>query len=386
MPDASNGKRARARRGLDVNLVRPVLMVLGAAVGLLAIVGIFVVLDVLTSVPARPGFSALEVYALVAAFVGGLVVVAGLLALAVLLDLARKMSANAERLARLLNGGDSNGNNQNAYPNRRTPTTELPQPAFEEILRSLRDLRDNSLLSDEQKQAKLDRLTRDHRRRVTANVESLVAKGEFHLASDLVADLERRFGADTDSRRMRLEIEKAQQQTEQVDVSEATRRVEDFLSVSAWPRAEGVANELIERHPDSAAARELANRIQRERQRSEQEQLRTAYVEIEGFTQRREWKHALGAARAFIEKYGPSPEAAVLRDQIGTLEANAEIEARHALELQIKELIKVHRYAEALDLARNVIRTYPNSPQATALQNQLPRLEARAEENASADE
>ena len=85
-------------------------------------------------------------------------------------------------------------------------------------------------------------------------------------------------------------------------------------------------------------------------------------------------------ARTLLDEYPDSAEATAVRGQMETLEANAEIETRQELENEIKDLIKHRRFAEALDLANQVITNYPESPQAEALRSQLPRLRQRAEE------
>ena len=64
-----------------------------------------------------------------------------------------------------------------------------------------------------------------------------------------------------------------------------------------------------------------------------------------------------------------------LREQISTLEANADIETRQQLETQYKAHITQQNYWEALELARRIISDYPLSPQANVLRDQIPRLE-----------
>jgi hypothetical protein len=65
--------------------------------------------------------------------------------------------------------------------------------------------------------------------------------------------------------------------------------------------------------------------------------------------------------------------------QLPTLKTNAEIEVRQRLEGQIMEYARQGRYIEAVDLAKKVIRDFPQSPQAQVLREQLGRLEELAE-------
>ena len=105
-------------------------------------------------------------------------------------------------------------------------------------------------------------------------------------------------------------------------------------------------------------------------------------MDVERFSSRRQWSQALAAANQLLESYPESSEAQTLRPQLNTLSTNAEIEQRRELEEHYKELCNTHRYVEALGLARNIMRQYPDSPQAKALRAHLPSLEKQAKEQA----
>jgi len=92
----------------------------------------------------------------------------------------------------------------------------------------------------------------------------------------------------------------------------------------------------------------------------------------------REWKKALQLATMVIQRFPRSPEAQALRMQLPTLQENAEIQIRQHMESEIRELIKQHRFDEALRIAHELLQQYPDSPQAAVLREQLPRLEEKA--------
>ena len=99
--------------------------------------------------------------------------------------------------------------------------------------------------------------------------------------------------------------------------------------------------------------------------------------ETQEFSERREWRRALATARTLIDTYADSSEARSIRSQIETLEFNAGVETRQELEEQIKVFVGKGEFAEAVELANQVSVRYPDSPQADALRNQLPRLQDR---------
>lgn len=352
-------KRSGASPPAAVIYVRPVLLILSALFAVLTVVGVLLTLDHLVSRPVRA--SALEIFGLIAAFVCGLIAALGLAVTAILLRYAHSVDAALHRLESHV-----------------TPPDDAKSAVADEMIVLLREMRDNSLLSGEQKRAKLARIASEQRNALANGVKSFLAKGEYHRALSLVDELEKRFGSDTASERMRTQIKTSRDEAERADIEDSTRKVDNLTSIHAWPRAEELAAELVDRHPDAPAARGLLSRVQRGRQKADDQHRLAAYAEIQGFTSRKEWKQALGAARQFLAKYPKSLEAEALSAQIATLEANAEIHERHELELEIRELVKDKRYAEAVDLAKKIIDRYPDSPQAEALASQLPRLEERA--------
>jgi hypothetical protein len=100
--------------------------------------------------------------------------------------------------------------------------------------------------------------------------------------------------------------------------------------------------------------------------------------EIQQLVHQRRWREAAEGTRRFLEMFPNDIEAPPLREQLKTLDANAEIQTRQQLEAQYKELIQQHRYWDAVGLANRIIAQYPMSPQANALRGQIGRLEELA--------
>ena len=66
--------------------------------------------------------------------------------------------------------------------------------------------------------------------------------------------------------------------------------------------------------------------------------------------------------------------SAAIRPQLKTIRENAEIEERQEQERRIQELIRAKQIPEAIDLAEDLLRRFPNSPQADSLQKLLPKM------------
>jgi len=270
-----------------------------------------------------------------------------------------------------------------------TATTIVPSPETEdgragrapwqEILFLLEDIRDNALLGDDDREAKRCNMADDEVRNAEFRTRSLVQEGDFAQARDLAEKIRRKYPKDERSAALVDLVEARRERHEAEDIENASKQVGDLISISAWQRARDVAQQLLERHPDSAEARQLMLRVEREHRIFQDEQRRRMYAEVQRYVSRRRWEEGLAAAQTFIERFPMADESEALRLQVPTLEKNAEIEIRQRLESEIMDFVRHGRYLEAAELSRKVIERYPTSPQAEILRAQLPRLEELAE-------
>jgi tetratricopeptide (TPR) repeat protein len=263
----------------------------------------------------------------------------------------------------------------------RPATTTSPSadsPAFDELVTLLREVRDISLLDGGQRTMRLEAQGKDALRRIEHEVPALLREHSWLEARRLVQEARERFPSFSEWDALEEQIEKVRAEVEARDVEAATRQVNDLAALGAWARAMDVANDLLHRHPDSTRARDLAKRARFEREKVEAEQRARLMALAQEAANRHNWSAALQAANTILQRFPRSPEAAALQLQIPTLRENVEIETRRNMEAQIRDLIKQQRYTEALRVARELMEQYPHSPQTEALRSQLPRLEERA--------
>ncbi len=345
-------------------------------IAVLSVIGFFVTLAEVSSLPEGVGGAGRIIFSGIMFLVGGLAGSAVLVALAEIVKGVRRVGEP-----------DSQAPTDGvAPPARATPetgpggpgtqaTVGLSAAQFAAIQRILEEVRDNVLLTEEERRTKRQRLVAMERRERAAQIQQAVEAGRFQDARAVLLELERRIGGDEETRKLAEYIEAAAGKAEAEDVAAATKQAEDLMSLTSWDRAMRIAEDLIDRHPNSLPAKQLLARIQREKQVHQQEHRNRLYVEIQRHTSRREWQQALAIARQLIAAYPESIEAESLRTQMETLTKNAEIEHRRELETKYKGLIEQRNFAEALALAREVIATYPESPQARVMREQIPHLE-----------
>ncbi len=259
------------------------------------------------------------------------------------------------------------------------PTSWVDSQRLEQISELLQEISENMLLSPEQRQLR----HRQHLEQIQRDLGQMLAR---LLAESKIAEAQRRLDEYARSfpderaglEQLQARIEQARAAAEDGDYQQATCRIRDFMAMAAWERAEEVAQELLARHPRSQRCRELVENLHQERSRFEQLQRQQQLGQIEQMIARKEWRNAFREAGELIGRFPSSPEALALRAKMDTLRDNAEIEIRKDLEEQLKELLRTHRYIEALALAQDIITKYPNSPQAKVLKDQLPSMMTKA--------
>ncbi len=265
-------------------------------------------------------------------------------------------------------------------------TAALAQPAADStapldpqvLYRALTQLEETLLLPEQQRQRRYAaRVAAEFQKRL-ADAEKFVASKDFHRAREQLADLAARFGLDERIKAAEVRLEKAAQTAQVEDIRQTQNRLRELMSAAQWDSAEQLARELADKYPSAAEPLGLIEMVCRERQVFEQRHRLRLHEEIQQFVNQRHWQDAARAARQFIATFPIGPDTEVLRTQLDTLEANAEIQTRQQLEHLIKERIREHRYWDAVDVARRLIADYPFSPQANALRGQLPRLEELA--------
>jgi outer membrane protein assembly factor BamD (BamD/ComL family) len=253
-----------------------------------------------------------------------------------------------------------------------------PAAPWQKVLLLLQDIRAGMLLTPKQRREEWLRLTEQEISNARAQVHSLTAKGEFAQAGEIAESVRRKYPGETWAEELMVEVERSRGQHEAEDVNSYTKQVNDLISISAWERARQLVQQLIERHPDAAEARQLLLRVEKQHRAFQIEQMRRMNAEIQRYANQRKWEEALAAAKTFLTRFPNSEDAETLRMQVPTLEANSQIEVRQRLEAEIMECARQGRYIEAAQLARKIIKQYPDSPQAEVLRSQLNRLEELA--------
>jgi tetratricopeptide (TPR) repeat protein len=256
-------------------------------------------------------------------------------------------------------------------------------PAREQdLLSAVRELSANLLLTPEERQAKRRRQQEETGERLVRDLRDAAVRGDFAVAAELLRRLVAEFPADARAAELEAALIAARTAAVDDDLASAGQKAQDLMALAKFADARDVAQGLVARHPDEERARELLGSVAREEQAFVSEQKRRMYGELQRHATDRRWRSALASARMFLEKFPDSPEGKMVAVQIPTLEDNARLEEVRDLRDRIRECLERRRYDEALQLAREVIRRFPQTAAAAELAQQLPRLEELARGNA----
>jgi tetratricopeptide (TPR) repeat protein len=264
------------------------------------------------------------------------------------------------------------------------PPAEPSNGATPDVLIALQrlfeELRDVSLLPDEQRRQRWQEMQEQRKQQAIRNVSSLIQNRQWGDAQSAINALQNQFPDDPAVQAVLKQLESARAivQAEALELSHA--KVESEMSLSHWDQALALAQAAASDFPTSSAAQKLLNRVEREREIYTETTVQRLYDEIRHDVERRIWRRALAHAQKLLEKFPDHPRSELVRKQIKTIQDNAEIEERQEQEMRIGELIRSRRFHEAVHLSEELLRQFPNSPQAEAIEKLLPRIQQLAAE------
>lgn len=238
----------------------------------------------------------------------------------------------------------------------------------------LEEIRDNTLMNEEQKRERWELVLAHRRKNLSETVYDRIERKRFADGAHELDRFEELYGRDAATTELRRKLDAARRLAERRDLAEALENYTTLKANREWGEALRGAEKLLNTYPQSIEARQWLEQIHRDREQVSAEHRRALLDQTQKRGAEREWRKALASARALLDEYPESAEAQSVRPQLETLEFNAGVETRQELEEQIKDLISRRDFAEALELANQVIVRYPESPQAEALRRQLPRL------------
>jgi hypothetical protein len=248
------------------------------------------------------------------------------------------------------------------------------------LQRLFEELRDLSLLTDEQRRQRAEQMREARKATAVAGARALVRNRQWADAERAITEIEREWPGDGALAALGEELSRGMIEAETASVSAAESEIETEMSLSHWDQAVSLARALAANYPASARAATLLDRVERENAIYTETTVQRLFDEIRHSSERRAWRRALEHAQTLLAKFPGHPRSEPIRKQFKTIQENAEIEERQEQEARIGELIRARRFREAIDLSEELIRQFPASRQAETVMKLLPRIRELAEE------
>lgn len=293
-------------------------------------------------------------------------------------DDVRPALERLEQSLRLLN------NMQNRAEHAISPAAEaVPGSLNGRAQQTLDQLRDFSLMSDEQRQRYAARHWAHRKATHLEAIERDVLVGNWVTAFARLDELEIVLPGDAQVTEMRERVESEQVSRLDEDVRVARGRLHQLIGAGLWQQAEELAGAVQVKYPGKEEADRLAEDVRREREAWERESMERLFRDIAAASERRQWRQALLALEEFIRRYPLDPRAEALKLDLPRLQENAAAQERKEQEEHFKELLKRQRYEEALYVGRALIARFPQSATGTELSKMLPKVEELARQEAA---
>ncbi len=258
-----------------------------------------------------------------------------------------------------------------------TPSAEV-EPVEKALVDRLDEIRDVLLMTERQRDLRRMHVQAEQAEMLTQRFETAMQRGDFDAAGDVVDQLAQ---SQPDHHRLaalKERLAEATRTARKTDLQSARQQVQELLSAGRYDDARRRAGQIRDKYPDEPLGPQLLEQIEMERRRAEREKIEAMYLQVDRLAENRQWAQAVEQAKTFLETWPESSEADLVRATLPTLEDNARLARVRDLRDRIRELIGRKQYAEALELARTVVREYPETAAAKELSDQMDRLAQRA--------
>lgn len=260
-------------------------------------------------------------------------------------------------------------------------TASLAPGALDPLLKLIAEIRELALLTDEERKERLANMEQERKRMLVRQVLEHIERQRWSAGSDTLNTIDREHPNDAEAKRIRSQFEEARRNAESATLARGRDQIENFIGIGAWDQAHQAARQLVDDFPGNVEGQRLLSRVQRERDIHVETSVSRMVEEIRHDIDRRLWRRALQHAQRLVERFPDHAKTARINEQLATLQQNAEIEERQELEVRIQELIRGHKFDEAIQLSEELLTRFPHSPQAEAIEKLLPRIRELASEH-----
>ncbi len=177
-------------------------------------------------------------------------------------------------------------------------------------------------------------------------------KQDYRAAEALIDNIESKFGFREEADNLRMEMATSKKATLDEKVDVAVSRIEDIINNHDWPRATRSAGQLLRAFPDSVKIAALPGHIVAARAKHKR-QLLEAYGQA---VEKKDLDKSIELLSE-LDRYLTTTEAEALEDSArGVFKAKL-----HNMGVQFAICVTDERWAEAVEVGKQIVESYPNS-------------------------
>jgi hypothetical protein len=256
----------------------------------------------------------------------------------------------------------------------RSPVEISATPDLSALVEATNELRALVMMTEAQRQAYTAQRQAAARQADLDEARQALAERDWARAEQFLTAVEAAHAGDGEAAELRRRLEEERGQTEVQAMQQEAAAIEDLMAMTHWDEALSRARQLAAAFPRNAQAQAILARVVRERDLYRDSTTRQLWDEVKRQVEHRQWRKALSAGRRLSEQFADHKLAHRVREQLPTLTENAEIEERHEREQRIHDLVSRKRYADAIEMANQLLSEFPQSPQGQTLRDLLPKL------------
>lgn len=253
----------------------------------------------------------------------------------------------------------------------RIPEGYQIMPDIYPLLDALKEVRDIMLMSDDQRLAMRKQQELAKRQQVIDAVKTSLEQGMWEWAASRLAELPKEDAAYLE---LQQRISVIREEARVKAIHTASEQLHHLMAIGEWMRADEIITSIMAQFPEDPDVLEMRNLVNRERDAYMREQINHMFADLKAATNGKDWRRAHLLAEQLVSRYPNDPEISRLQLDLPTLKENSDAQERREEETLFKELLLAQRYDEALHVADRVMARFPGSPTAVELEKLLPKV------------
>lgn len=248
-----------------------------------------------------------------------------------------------------------------------------------QVVQLLDEIRDVTLMNPIQRQQRLDVIMTMRRQSATTVIDELIRQTKWAEARATLQQALVMYGPGPELDAIGTMLASVAGEAEQKALADLRLKTRDLIATDNWEQALAESQAVRTRFPESPAITQFDQKLQADRTNYIETTANGLYEEIKLDIEQRSWRRALGAAQRLLAKCPGHPRAKTIESQIPIIRENADTEQRNAMEIRIHEFVKSNRIRDAITLAEDLVKGYPQSPQAQVASQLIIKLRERLE-------